>query len=657
MELYIVQPGESIELRAFPIEGERRRQEFFKSWEELYARAAEIELDYDVYFGVCPRVPNQQGVLSGGNQNVTRVPVLWLDADAKEPHSKESRLTQIQPWKPTTIVDSGHGYHVYWRLAEDVLPNQAQRFLKALATQLGCDDTSDPARILRVPGTKNYKTSPARFVDVVQNSGPTHHLHEMEARLTVEMPMETQERKNHSHRLDLMLRHGIDENGSEIDGEVFGGRDVSVFEAACFWKNQHTAYEVVLERCHSLNQNFRPPLPANVVIGKVKSAFNWPAPPQITEVIEPTTPSTSLVVPVSQIPITAFTVQSMEDIRRFEEPPTEWMAKGVLARGHIVYTMNPPKSGKTTVALNLALRMAAGKSGAGLFIEKPYRVLFLQPMGDMHPTLTREWTKKIATGLKLDNDITFDLAVLGERSDHFQYLNEHAEKYDLVVVDTISRLFPAVDAVETHIVSTELDKIRRLRMAHPNTCWLYLVQVGKNSLAHMRGAIPGFAARGNSAISEVFDDALQLIVPTNDIERDETLGLNLTRHIAMMGRGASDYRQPWRTRFDPETHVIEWVQDLTYDEAIEESSVGGSSAPSQTKLAADLLGRMFLDAKEATGKSAILSSEAYKIGEENGYSKRVMKLALNLRGGDINPPRGPKSMWWDSNIVEVVEAE
>lgn len=651
MELYTVQPGESIELRAFPVEGEHRRQQFFPSWGEMYEQAAEIDLDYDVYFGVCPRVPNRQGHLGGGNQNVARVPVLWLDADAKEPHTKESRLAQVQEWNPTTIVDSGHGYHVYWKLSEDVLPNQAQRFLKALAVQLGCDDTSDPARILRVPGTRNYKTDPARYVDVIQNSGPTHRLYELEARLTVEMPMETRERKDHSHRLDLMVRHGIDKNGSEIDGEVFAGRDAALFEAACFWRDRQQTFETVLASCHSLNQNFRPPLLSNEVLVKVKSAFTHEArlePLEITEVIE--APSTLSIAP----PITAFTVQSMADIRRFEEPPTEWMAEGVLARGHIVYTMNPPKSGKTTVALNLALRMAAGKSGAGLFIEQPYRVLFLQPMGDMHPTLTREWTKKIATELKLDSDISFDLAVLGERSDHFQYLSEHAANYDLVIVDTISRLFPAVDAVETHIVSTELDKIRRLRMAHPNTCWLYLVQVGKNSLAHMRGAIPGFAARGNSAISEVFDDALQIIVPQGDIERDETLGLNLTRHIVMMGRGASSYRQPWRTRFDPETHVIEWVQDLTYDEATEESSIGGSATPSKTKLAADLLGRLFLDAKEATGKKAILASDAYKIGEDNEYSKRVMKLALHVRGGTIDPPRGPKSMWWDSDI-EVVE--
>lgn len=471
---------------------------------------------------------------------------------------------------------------------------------------------------------------------------------------------------DHVRRIGLLERFGLDSGGGEIEGESFEGRDAAIFEAACHWRDLHFDSQTVLDLAEKLNQGFRPPLSKTDLERKVRSAFTREAPPIITAVEEAPTavapPLAAAVQPIAAVTslndhaLSAFTVQSMNDILNFEEPPTEWMADGVLARGHIVYTMNPPKSGKSTVALNLGLRMAAGKSGAGLYIEKPYRVLFLQPMGDMHPTLTREWTRKIANGLNLSNDITFDLAVLGERSDHFKYLHENAHKYDLVMVDTISRLFPAVDDIDTRTVSEELDKIRRLRMMHPHVCWLYLVQVGKNSLAHLKGATPGFAARGNSAIAEVFDDALQIIVPQNDIERDEDLGLNLTRHIVMMGRGASQYRKPWRTRFDPETHVIEWVQDLTYDEATEAHSVTSTSsgAPNQTTMAADLLGRLFLDAFEEHGERKILASDAYNVGEENGFSKRVMKLALSVRGGTINPARGPKAAWWDGH-VEVVE--
>ena len=63
-----------------------------------------------------------------------------------------------------TIVNSGGGLHVYWPLTEDVPAQdwvEHARKLKALCRthNLGADPaiTADAARILRVPGTQNYK--------------------------------------------------------------------------------------------------------------------------------------------------------------------------------------------------------------------------------------------------------------------------------------------------------------------------------------------------------------------------------------------------------------------------------------------------------------------------------------------------------------------
>lgn len=656
MELYPVLPGESIELRTIdPTNPRRVRSLFCGSWDELYEKAPEYEVDNDVYFGVCPRTPDENGVLAGAARNVRRCPVVWVDLDPRGGQfTKQDRLVQLESAPPNFIVDSGRGYHAYWRLNEDLHPRAAQHVMREMAAHFRCDDTGDPPRILRVPNTLNHKGADGHPYLVSLIHASENGFWNPENLPREELPLdEWNTSSGHgrfTQRIQLIEEHGVAEHGSTIEGEDLPGRDRAMYDVAFFYHCQHWDRDKILAHLLDINEKNRPPLSEVELRKKVSSACKNEPPPNIIEVEE----VPIVLVSPAVIPVTQFTVQSMADIMRFEEPPTEWMAEGVLARGHIVYTMNPPKSGKTSIALNLGLRMAAGRSGAGLFIERPYRVLFLQPMGDMHPSLTREWMKKIGVSLKLDPDISFELATLGERQDHFKYLQERAKDYDLVIVDTISRLFPAVDAVETHIVSTELDKIRRLRMAYPDTCWLYLVQVGKNSLSHMRGATPGFAARGNSAIAEVFDDSLQIITPTGDIERHEVLGLNLTRHLVMMGRGAAQYRRPWRTRFDPETYVIDWVQDLTYDEATEETASGGSSSPTQTTQAADLLGQLFLDAKEAEGKRAVLASAVYQIGEENGFSKRVMKLALGVRGGTIDPPRGPKAMWWDSDI-EVVE--
>jgi len=79
-----------------------------------------------------------------------------------------------------TIVNSGGGLHVYWPLSEDVPAQdwvEYARRLKALCKtqQLGADPavTADSARILRVPGTQNFKDVTPRSVQIVYQGHPS----------------------------------------------------------------------------------------------------------------------------------------------------------------------------------------------------------------------------------------------------------------------------------------------------------------------------------------------------------------------------------------------------------------------------------------------------------------------------------------------------
>jgi uncharacterized protein (DUF927 family) len=79
-----------------------------------------------------------------------------------------------------TVVNSGGGLHVYWPLTADVPAEewaQHARALKKLCADnnLHADPavTADRARILRVPGTSNYKTGAPRPVQIVAQGQPT----------------------------------------------------------------------------------------------------------------------------------------------------------------------------------------------------------------------------------------------------------------------------------------------------------------------------------------------------------------------------------------------------------------------------------------------------------------------------------------------------
>jgi len=122
-------------------------------------------VDANIYFGVCPRSERK-----GDKSAVRLVHMLWADLDAKDclggkPEALD-RLRQYHP-RPTIIVDSGNGYHAYWRLKKLITiggPESVafvERHLKVLAQTLGADAKSaELARILRVPGTLNLKNFP-----------------------------------------------------------------------------------------------------------------------------------------------------------------------------------------------------------------------------------------------------------------------------------------------------------------------------------------------------------------------------------------------------------------------------------------------------------------------------------------------------------------
>ncbi len=140
----------------------------------------------DVYF--CLSQQAKTGVTGNGKVRAARSSVdalflkaIWLDVDGNKPDKgyptlKEALAAVVafvdatpMP-SPTALVCSGRGWHVYWisdkpltqeewrPYAEGLWSLVQKRGLKADAI------TTDAARVLRVPGTYNFKTNPAKSV-------------------------------------------------------------------------------------------------------------------------------------------------------------------------------------------------------------------------------------------------------------------------------------------------------------------------------------------------------------------------------------------------------------------------------------------------------------------------------------------------------------
>lgn len=114
-------------------------------------------------------------------QNVVALKSLFIDVDFKLYDSPASATKELAKFikntgmpKPTAIVNSGGGLHIYWALDHALTRNEWQPLADALAEaakqqNFKCDTacTIDSARILRLPQTTNKKYNPPRPVTLV----------------------------------------------------------------------------------------------------------------------------------------------------------------------------------------------------------------------------------------------------------------------------------------------------------------------------------------------------------------------------------------------------------------------------------------------------------------------------------------------------------
>lgn len=144
--------------------------------DDLSTRATHHSLaGRDVWFGVATRY-EPLGGRRGGADDCHQITALWLDIDVAGPRHKnndglpptlEDAYTILNRFeaRPTAVVESGGGLQPWWLLDEpvDVDPEMLRRWhitWARLAGEVGgwrIDNVSDPARVMRVPGTLNHK--------------------------------------------------------------------------------------------------------------------------------------------------------------------------------------------------------------------------------------------------------------------------------------------------------------------------------------------------------------------------------------------------------------------------------------------------------------------------------------------------------------------
>lgn len=174
--------------------------------EQMAAFAQKCGTKYNTYIGISPRESPLGQNSRGEKKDVGWVVTLYADYDIKGPAHKETRLPEsreallaflnILPFPVSLAVDSGNGLHAYWLLKSpyrtdtEEARNNAEAYLKGWERYINhraleeqgwrFDTVCDLPRMLRAPGTTNFKTSECPGCQVIYSSDARYDLADFE---------------------------------------------------------------------------------------------------------------------------------------------------------------------------------------------------------------------------------------------------------------------------------------------------------------------------------------------------------------------------------------------------------------------------------------------------------------------------------------------
>ncbi|MBX0359158.1 hypothetical protein [Halobacillus sp. Nhm2S1] len=206
----------------------------------------------NVYFGVTTR-----GQKEGKEKNIKDVPGLWVDIDPKH-SNKEDAIQKVNnlPTPPSVIISSGNGIHAYFKfdtpfiISSEKDREQIKELTQRIHKYTNADDTSDLPRLLRMPGSWNYKEETnAKRCEIIEFTGAVYSLKDFDYLSSVETknPKVVERIKVDSYSQidldDIRVHMGI--RNLILEGGEYGTRSDKVFAVICsMLENGHSPSEI-----------------------------------------------------------------------------------------------------------------------------------------------------------------------------------------------------------------------------------------------------------------------------------------------------------------------------------------------------------------------------------------------------------------------------
>lgn len=246
-----------VEVRAAP-SGNREWTEIGE-WSKLgpFITAA-VRNRETVLVGLATRRNSSSGTLD----NLAELSMLWADID-EPPDVVRAQLADF-PFRPSLVVASGYGSHLYWRtkesldLANTIEHERAAALLRRLTGYLGGDHrAANPAVAPRLAGTRNFKYGAPRPVVLLEDIDQSVNACELDDFLPVEVMRH--------NRLVL------------ADALPVGARNDTLFRLIRSLRVKGLPLQVIADTIRTLNERYcTEPLPEKELIALLRHALNHP---------------------------------------------------------------------------------------------------------------------------------------------------------------------------------------------------------------------------------------------------------------------------------------------------------------------------------------------------------------------------------------------
>ena len=365
--------------------------------------------------------------------------VLWVDLDASitDDVKLEAALATSGLPQPTMVVWSGNGYHLYWKLDKGASPDEVRAYAKGVHASLPSDSTHDPTRVMRVPGTWNFKDEDNPSLCVIHSHDTTlvYSLQEFPRLEVQDLPTHdykpSEPKPLHPDDFTLFVSNWL-------DGQKHA---MAVGVAGYLRKNLYQTEAQALDNIARIHQAAGYSWPDENLTTVVSDTYNQPfgrvsglAKLYELGVVPSIKDSFSVkfaTPPKPKISIIDFS----RDIGKQEF----WM-DGLIGPGMLTIWAAQPKSGKSFAVMQIGHALSQSLDLWGFKVNKSVRVLYFQ--GELSQEMVAERAISMFGRQSLADPRRFALTDKPKETvslvHHPEYLNDLAENYDVIIVDPLS---------------------------------------------------------------------------------------------------------------------------------------------------------------------------------------------------------------------------